>query len=112
MEHDGLGVGVLEQVVDLLGPVPEVGVDRRHARLERRQIGLEVLGRVEEIGRHLGLMCQAGGEQVGCQAVGPAVEVGPCQAVLTLHLTLSVGDAARDGLVHIGVVPVGHRHKH
>ena len=86
VEHDGLGVGVVEQVDDLVGAVAVVRVDRRQAGLEGGDVGLEVLGAVVEVGRDLGLVAEAGVEEVGGQGVGPAVELAPRDHPVALDL--------------------------
>ncbi len=86
VEHDGLGVGVVEQVDDLLGSVPVVRVDRREAALERGDVGLEVLGAVVQVGRHLDLVVEPGVEQVGGEGVGAPVEVAPRDHPVALDL--------------------------
>ena len=77
VEHDGLGVGVVEQVVDLVGAVAEVRVDRHERALERGDHGLEVLGPVVQVAGDLRLVPEAGGDQVGGQRVGAPIELAP-----------------------------------
>ena len=108
VEHDRLGVGIVEEVRDLVGPVAVVGVERRQARLEGGHVRLEVLGTVVEVGAHLGLPSQTRLEQVGGQGVRPSVEVGPADDTVALHLARRVRNALCDGLVHVGEVPIPH----
>ena len=79
------------------------------ARLERGDHGLEVLGAVVEVARHLRLVPEPGGDQVGGQRVGAAVELAPRDDPVALDLARPVGDGGGDGFVDVGEVPVGHR---
>jgi hypothetical protein len=91
VEHDRLGVGVVEEIQDLLGPVPVVRVDRRHPRLERRVVRLEVLGAVVEVGGDLRLPSEPGGDQVGGERVRAPVEVAPGHDPIALYLSRRIG---------------------
>ena len=108
VEHDGLGVGVVEQVDDLLGSVPVVRVHGREAALERPDVGLEVLDPVVEVGGHLRLLLETGVEKVGRECVGAPVELAPRGHSVAAHLTGRVGDRPGDLFVDVGEVPVGH----
>ena len=107
VEHHGLGVGVVEQVDDLVRAVAVVRVDRHHRRLERGDHGLHVLGTVVQVAGHLGLMAQAGGDEVGGQRVGPAVELAPRDRAIALDLARPIGHSCGDRLEDVGEVPVG-----
>ena len=77
VEHDGLGIGVVEQVEDLLRPVAEVGVHRDGGDLEGGDHRLHVLRAVVQVAGHLGLLTQSGGEEVGGERVRPADRTRP-----------------------------------
>ena len=108
VEHDRLGVGVVEQVDDLFGPVPVVRVHRREAALERPDVGLEVLDAVVEVRGHLRLVLQAGVDEVGREGVRPPIELAPRHDPRSAHLARGVGDRGGDRLVDVGEGPVGH----
>jgi hypothetical protein len=108
VEHHGLGVGVVEQIDQLVGDVAIVGVDRDEARLERREIGLEVFGGVVEIGRDLGLPAESDLQKPRRQGVGPAVEIGPGQAPLAMDLRRAVRNGVGHRFPDVGVIPLGH----
>src|SRR5437588_6000 len=109
VEPDRLGVGVVEEVGDLLGPVAVVGVDGDEAGLEGGHVGLQVLRAVVEVGGELGLPGQAGVEQIGGQPVGPAVELAPGDDPFTLELARGVGHLGCHCFPHVGEVPIPHR---
>ena len=108
MEHDRLGVGVVEEVGDLLRAVPVVGVDRHHAGLERGDERLQVLDAVVQVAGDLRLVAEPGGHEVGGEGAGPPIELAPRDDPVALHLARPVGDPGGDGLVDVGEVPVVH----
>ena len=63
VEHHGLCIGIVEQIIELLGPITVVGIDRCHARLEGGKIGFEIFWAIIEEGRDLGLMTHACGQK-------------------------------------------------
>ena len=77
MEEQRLGVGVVEQVPELLVEVAVVDVDRHAAHLECAVLGLEVLVAVVEVERDLGLRVEAGGAERGRDPRRPRVVLGP-----------------------------------
>ena len=108
MEDDRLGVGVVEEVVDLVGAVAEVRVDRHERALERGDHGLEVLGPVVQVARHLRLVPEAGRDEVGGQRVGAPLELAPRDDPVAVDLARPVRDGGGVGFVDVGEVPVGH----
>lgn len=109
MEHDGLGVGVVEQVGDLVRAVAVVGVHRRHRHLERRGHRLEVLDAVVQVAGHLGALADAGRDEVGGERVRSLVELAPGDHPVAVDLARPIGHRRGDGLVDVGKVPVGGR---
>ena len=69
VEHDRLGVGVVEQVDELVAAIAVVRVDRDHRRLERGDHRLHVLRAVVEVAGHLRLVPETGGDEVGGERV-------------------------------------------
>ena len=112
VEHDRLGVGVVEQVEDLLRPVAEVGVHRDGRDLEGGVHRLQVLRPVVQVLGDLGLLAEPGGEEVGGERVGPPVELPPRDDAVALHLAGPVGHPGGDRLVDVGQVPVGRDDVH
>ena len=108
MEDDCLGVGVVEEIEQLLGLVAVVGVDRGQARLEGGIVGLQVLRRVVEIGRDLGLMAEPGLQQMRGQGVGPPVKVAPADDPLSADLGRTIRRRRGDLFPDVGEVPAGH----
>ena len=74
VEDHGLGVGVVEQVDDLVRPVAEVRVDRHHRRLERGDDDFEVLDAVVQVAGDLRLVAEPSRQQVGSERVGVSVD--------------------------------------
>ena len=91
VEDDGDGVGVLPQVAQLVVAVAVVGVDGHQADLHGGEGGLEVLGRVVEVDRHLVLLRGTEVEQELRDAVGAPVELLPRDVAVAL------GDGDRFG---------------
>jgi len=60
VEHEGLGIGVVEQVSEILVEVPVVHVDGDTPHLERCVLGFEVLVAVVEVQPDLGIGRQSG----------------------------------------------------
>ena len=70
VEHDRLGVGVVEQVLQLVFDVPVVHVDRHRAQLVRREHRLDVLDAVHEVDGHVIAGADAVRGEVVREAVG------------------------------------------
>ena len=75
----GLGVGVVEQVVELVGDVPEVHVHRDAAELQRGVEGLEVLGAVRDVDRDPVAGLAARPPSAGATPAGAARSAKPAQ---------------------------------
>ncbi len=103
MEHHRLGVGVVEEVGDLVWPVSVVGVERHQAGLERGHVGLEVGGIVVEIGGDLRLLVQPGRQEIGSQGVGPPIEVVPGVDRVAEDLDRPTGNRSRHRFEDVAV---------
>ena len=112
MENDCHRVGVLPQIAQLVVAVAIVGVDGDEADLERGEGGLDVLGRVVQVDRHLVLLDGAEIEQELRDAVGPAVELVPPDVAVALGHGDRLGLHVRHRLPHVCVVPVSHDSLH
>ena len=110
VEHHRLGVGVVEEVHELVAAVAVVGVDRDHRRLERGDHRLHVLGAVVEVAGHLGLVPEPTGHEVGGERRGPPIDVAPRDHPLAVDQAGPVRDAGGDRLVHVSEVPT-RRHR-
>ncbi len=108
VEHHRLGVGVVEQVEQFVGDIAVVGVHRRQAGLEGGEVGLEVFGAVVEVGGDLGLMRQAGVQQMPGHTVGAAVEILPADDRLSPDLSGTLRDGGGYGFPEVGIGPDGH----
>src|SRR5450756_2054529 len=75
IEDTGPGVGVRQDVMDLVGHVAVVHIDRGASELERREERLEVLRGVEEINRDAVPGLETLTIKVRRQAAGPIVEL-------------------------------------
>ena len=106
VEHHGDGVGVLPQVAQLVVAVAVVGVDRDKPDLDRSEGGLQILGRVVEVDRHLVLLRGAEVEEELRDAVGAAIELVPGDVAFTLRHGDRVGLYVRHGLPDVCVIPV------
>ena len=91
MKHHRLGVGVVEEVRQLLGAVAIVGVDRCQAGLESREIGLQILRAIIEKGRDLRLALEPRVDQMGGQRVGAGVKLYPADDSLALNQRRALG---------------------
>ena len=91
VEHERLGVGVVEQVPELLVEVAVVDVDRDAAQLERGVLGLDVLVAVVQVEPDLRVRAEPGGRQRAGDACGPIVELRPGPG------GVAVGDGGRVG---------------
>ena len=101
-------VGVVPQVGQLVLAVAVVGVDRDQCRLQRAEHGLEVLGAVVEVERHLVLVGHPRRQQPAGHAVRPGVEVGPAQAAVALDDGRRIGLGRGHRLPHVGEIPLRH----
>ena len=90
VEHERLGVGVVEQVPQLLVEVAVVDVDRHAADLERGVLGLEVLVAVVEVEADLRVRAEAGGDQRRGQAGRPIVVLAPTCGVSSPCTTAAI----------------------
>ena len=102
VEHDRLGVGVVEQVPQLLLDVAVVHVDGDGSELESRQHPLEVLGAVIEIESDVIAGADALlGEMVG-EAIRPLVGLGVGQAPVAADERLALGNRVDHPFPEIG----------
>jgi hypothetical protein len=108
VEDDGDGVGVRPQVAQLVVAVAVVRVDRDEADLDGGEGGLQVLGAVVEVDRHLVLLYCIQVEQELRDAVGAAVEVAPGHVAPALGDGDGVGLDVSHDLPDVCVVPVAH----
>ena len=100
MEHEGLGVGVVEQVPQLLVEVAVVHVHRYESLLHAGELGLEVLGGVVEEQPDLGVGLEAvGGERRG-QPGGALLVRRPRQPPVAVDDRRRVGHRVGDRLPH------------
>ena len=76
VEHDRLGVGVVEEVAQLVLDVAVVHVDRHRAELERGEHALEVLDAVVEVERDVVAGADAEPGEVVREPVGALVGRG------------------------------------
>ena len=109
MEHERLGVGVVEQVPELLVEVPVVHVHRHAAHLERAVLRLEVLVAVVEEQRDLGVVTEPGRDVRGGEASGALVVLGPGASCRPVDECDLVGDLVGDRLPDRGVVRLHRR---
>ena len=77
VEEEGLSVGVLQDVGQLVTGIPVVHVGRDPPHLERRILGLGIFVTVVEIQRNLGVQSQAVVGQRAGQATGSIVKLRP-----------------------------------
>ena len=106
VEDHGDGVGVLPQVAQLVVAVAVVGVDRDEPDLDRREGGLQILGRVVEVDGHLVLLRGAEVEEELRDAVGAAIELVPGDVAFTLRHGDRLGLYVRHRLPDVCVIPV------
>ena len=109
VEDDGHGVGVVPQVAQLVVAVAVVGVDGDQADLDGGEGGLQVLGRVVEVDRHLVLLRRRRGRAgtARCRR-----RRGRTRSHAHVAAALGDGDGVglhvRHRLPDVCVVPVGH----
>ena len=77
VEEERLGVGVVEEVDELLLEVPVVDVDGHRAQLERAEQAFDVLVGVVEVRRDLRVGSETGGAGRGREAGRAVVELAP-----------------------------------
>ena len=106
VEEERFGVGVVEQVDELFLEVAVVDVDRDGAQLEGPVQRLEVLVRVVEVRRDLGVGTEPGGAQRAGDAGGAVVELAPRPGPLALDQRGAVGQRVGDRFEDRGPVPV------
>ena len=109
VEHHDLGVGVVEQIGQLVVTVAIVDVERDHAGLVGGEGGGQVLGAVVQIAGDLGLAAGAGLDHGGSQGVGFAVKLSPRQNAITLDHGRPIGLFSRDELPDVGIAPDRHQ---
>ncbi len=107
VEQQRLGVGVVEEVGELVLEVPVVHVRGNGAQLERRIDALAVLVAVVEVRGDLRVLSEPGGRQRRRETRGPIVELAPGHAPVALHERDAFGEHVRDRFPHVGEVP-GH----
>jgi hypothetical protein len=106
VEQQHLGVGVVEEVGELVVEIAVVDVHMDRARLERGELGLEVLVRVVEVEADLGVGSDAElGKRRG-QASRALVELPPRDPPLALDERGAVGRDVGDRFPDIGQVPL------
>ena len=104
VEEEGLRVGVVEEVPELVVEVAVVHVHRDAAELERTMLRLEVLVRVVEVQAHLRVGSEARvGERSG-QPSGAAVVLGPRAPGVPMDQRRRVGHRVGDRFPHRGHV--------
>ena len=108
VEDDRHRVGVLPQVAQLVVAVAVVGVDGDQANLHGGEGGLDVLGRVVQVDRHLVLLGDPQVEQELRDAVGPTIELVPRDVADPLGHSDGVGLDLGHRLPDVCVVPVSH----
>jgi hypothetical protein len=77
VEHQRLGVGVLEQIGQLVVELALVDVDRDAADLHRREVGLALLGRVVEVHPDLAVRFLTAGLEARGETCRPLLIVAP-----------------------------------
>ena len=100
MEHECLGVRVLEQGGELTGLVPEVHVRRQRAQLRAGEQALHVLGAVVEEQRDVCARPDALGREPGRQTRRVVLELAPPHAPVALDDGGRVGDGVGNRLPH------------
>ena len=101
VEHERLGVRVVQEVRELVVQVAVVDVDRHRPRLEPAELRLQVLVGVVEVEADLAVRPQAGRRQRAGEAGGPLVVLPPRPARRAVDdggdLGLGVGERLPDG---------------
>jgi hypothetical protein len=114
LDDDRLDVGVLEDVAQLVSDVAIVDVDRDEPGLERAEEGLDPLGTVPAVDRHLRTGFETQTEHVVGDAVRALVELRERPARRARHERLAVRHRVDDDLEEISEVerrrPVCRRH--
>jgi hypothetical protein len=110
VEHEHLGIGVVEQIRELLLEVPVVHVDVSGAQLERRGRRLEILVAVVEIQRDLRVDAEAERSERAGETGGPFVERTPGHPLPAVGEREPLGLGVGDRLPTRGQVPTGHAH--
>ena len=110
MKHDRRGVGVVEEIEQLVFAVAVVGVDGHEAGLERGEHRFEVFDPVVEVLGDLVLLAKAVVEQRASDAVGVAVEVAPTAPLVAVDERRRIGEAIGDRFPDVGQLPVRHAH--
>ena len=104
VEHDGAGVGVVEQVAQFFLDVAVVDVDRHRAELERGDHPFQVLHPVVQVDRHV-IACA---DAVCCKQIGQAggagVGLGEGEAALAADERFVIGDGVGDPFPQVGQV--------
>ena len=104
VEHECLGIGVVEEVPQLVVEVPVVDVDRHAANLECPVLRLEVLVPVVHVQPDLGVMTKTGRGVRGGESCGAVVVLGPCPDRGSVHHSGRLWNGVGDGLPDGGVV--------
>ena len=104
IEEHRLGVGVVEEVVQLLCCVTEVDVAGHRTDLETSVLRFEVLDAVVGEEPDLGAPLDSSGDQSGGEAAGVGVELGPRAASIAVHDRLGVGNRGGNRLEGVGQV--------
>ena len=106
MEDEDFGVGVVEQVGELVLEVAVVDVGRNRAHFEDRERRFDVLVAVVEIERDLRVGLDVECLQRAREPCRPVVELAPGDPPVTLDERELVGHRVGDGLPNRGDVPV------
>ena len=110
VEEQDLGVGVREEVGELVFEVAVVHVDGRAAALPRGEDALHVLDRVVEVARDLPVLAQPELAERRRQPRGAVVPLGPAADAVTLDERGPVRLRVGDRLPHAREVPLdAHR---
>ena len=106
LEHHCFGIGVVEQIDQLVGLVAVVHVDRAAADLERCVLRFEILGAVVQVSAHFRINAQAVGAVHGGQPSRPVIEVTPSAHLAVADHGGLLANGVRNGLPGRGEVKV------
>ena len=108
VEHDGLRIGIIEEVGELCTAIAVVGVDRGDAGLEGGEIGFQILRAIEQIGRDLGFMANPAADKVVGQCIGTGVKLAPGDFARALNQDRTIWGLPGNGFPDISNGPSGH----
>ena len=112
--HEHLGVGVVDELHELVAEVAEVDVGGHRPQLRQREQQLHVLGAVVQEQRDLGVVAHAVRRQRARQPRGAVLDLAVGDPPLALHDRRRVGDGVghplphrREALVHAATLRFG-----